>query len=67
MSRLEVIVVILVLAASLGLPGLGAKLTTTWKVGEVVADRHIVLVGDGAGDERLGDDLIFPGQVEVKP
>ena len=29
------------------LPGLGAKPTTTWEVGEVVADRHIVPVGEG--------------------
>lgn len=73
-------------------PGLGAKPTTTWRVGEIVADRHIVPVGDeatvekytvavglyegvsgerlaayGAGDERLDDDRIFLGQVEVKP
>lgn len=74
------------------LPGLGAKPSTTWKAGEVVAGRHIVPVGDGvaagkytvavglyeetsgerlavygAGDERLDEDRIFLGQVEVKP
>lgn len=32
-----------------GLPGLGAKPTTTWKVGEVVADRHVVPVDESVG------------------
>jgi 4-amino-4-deoxy-L-arabinose transferase-like glycosyltransferase len=74
------------------LPGLGVKPTTTWKAGEVVADRHIVPLDEGvrAGkyrvavgmykeangerlaayegrDERLDEDRIFLGEVEVEP
>ena len=73
------------------LPGLGARPTTTWQAGEVVADRHIVPMGEvvagkytvavglyeetsgerlaayGAGGERLYEDRIFLGKVEVEP
>ena len=74
------------------LPGLGAKPTTGWQMGEVVADRHLVpidedvaagvytvavgLYNEGSGErlatfgphgERLDQDRIFLGQIEVKP
>jgi hypothetical protein len=74
------------------LPGLGVKPTSGWAAGEVVADRHIVPLGEdvmagayrvavgmydeGSGDrlvtygpdgERLDQDRIILGRVEVSP
>jgi len=73
-------------------PGLGARPTTTWQTGEIVADRYTLrpssntpagqyrlVVGlydpearerlpvFGAGGERLGQDYVPLGRVEIRP
>jgi hypothetical protein len=48
------------------LPGLGVRLTTDWRRGEVIADRHIVSVDQGvlAGEYSVGVGLYDEGSGE---